>query len=69
MSVIQELKANRGGFVRDTDLPEIIMENRLQKMLVRCGGGRFACPAQDVKHFVDIIETDGRDYVRDVSVQ
>ena len=41
---------------------------RLQPVLVRCGGGRFSCPVQDLDHFVDIIGADGRDYVRDVSI-
>jgi len=40
---------------------------RLTQVLVRCGAGRFVCAAQDVLHFVTIIEADGRDYVRDLS--
>ena len=43
-------------------------ETRLTLLLVRCGGGRFMAPAQDVQHFMDIIKADGRDYVRDVSL-
>lgn len=40
---------------------------RLKPLLVRCGGGRFTAPAQDVAHFIELIEATGRDYVRDVS--
>lgn len=41
---------------------------RLVKVLVRCGCGRFVCPAQDVMHFADIIENEASDYVRDFSL-
>lgn len=57
-----------GFFDIEKDLPILISEDRLQPVLVRCGAGRFSCPAQDVWHFIKIIENDGSDYVRDVSV-
>ena len=58
------------GFLTDKekDLALLIQEDRLQSVLVRCGGGRFACPAQDVEHFIDIISLEQSDYVRDLSV-
>ena len=57
------------GFITSPkDEEELIKEDRLQMVLVRCGSGRFTCPVQDVKHFCSIINDDGRDYVRDVSV-
>jgi len=37
-------------------------------ILVRCGRGRFTCPAKDVLHFIKIIKNEGTDYVRDVSI-
>jgi hypothetical protein len=37
-------------------------------VLVRCGGCRFLCGAQDVAHLIAIITADARDYVRDVSL-
>ena len=63
---IAELRENKGGFIQEADLPDVVKENRLQPCLVRCGGGRFSCPAQDAKHFIDIIGASGKDYVRDV---
>ncbi|MDP6526520.1 MAG: hypothetical protein QGH15_20090, partial [Kiritimatiellia bacterium] len=39
---------------------------RLVPVLVRCNGGRFTCPAQDAKHFIDIIED--HDHIRSVSL-
>jgi len=57
-----------GCFITDNDVPGIVQEHRLQPVLVRCGSGRFSCPVQDVTHFIEIIESDGRDYVRDVSL-
>ena len=57
------------GFITcQEDENKLIAENRLQPVLIRCGGGRFSCPIQDVKHFVDIINKEGSDYVRDISV-
>jgi hypothetical protein len=62
--------ASRFGFVTAVEVASIAADNRtrLTPMLVRCGGCRFMCAAQDVKHLIDIITTDGRDYVRDVSL-
>ena len=56
------------GFIQDTDLDKVIAEDRLYPCLIRCGGGRLSCPAQDVSHFIAIIEKEGSDYIRDVSL-
>jgi hypothetical protein len=64
---IAQIREKNHGFVLDSDLPAIIEENRFQMLLVRCGAGRFVAPAQDIKHFIDIIGREGSDYVRDVS--
>ena len=69
----------RFGFLTSAEVAEIAAdpETRLAGLLVRCGSGRFLAPAQDVEHFIGIIERDaerahapgeGNDYVRDVSV-
>ncbi len=68
-SAINKALSENMGFVQDVDMAEIIEESRLHPCLVRCGNGRFSCPAQDVAHFVKIITEHGLDYVRDVSVQ
>lgn len=62
--------AVRFGCLRETDVALIAGDarTRLTLLLVRCGGGRFLAPANQVKHFTDIIERDGADYVRDVSL-
>lgn len=65
-----------GGFMRNVSVKAIAgnPETRLVNMLVRCGNGRFLCPAQDVEHFIGIIDRDRNsksidsDYVRDVSL-
>ena len=54
------------GFVTETDLPAIIEADRLCWLLVRCGGCRFSCPAQDLTRLMDYVSK-GEDYVRDVS--
>ena len=56
------------GFITEEELPRVIAEDRLYPCLIRCGGGRLSCPAQDVRHFIKIIETEGSDYIRDVSL-
>ena len=58
----------QGYFIKDTQVPSIIAVNRLLLVLVRCGNGRFLCPVQDVQHFIAIIEKEGSDYVRDISL-
>ena len=63
----------RGGFLTEGDLEVLRRDERarLWPILVRCGGGRFTCPAQDVNHFVGIIRESNEergDYVRDVSL-
>lgn len=69
---IIELKARAYGFISSEELDMVVVENRLHPCLVRCGGGRFVAPAQDVKHFIAIIERDTHDqsdYIRDISLQ
>lgn len=72
-----ELAKHNGGFLRLHQIEAIAAEptTRLTPMLVRCGGGRFTCPAQDVIHFITIIEQHAKqnpsasnDYIRDVSL-
>jgi hypothetical protein len=65
--VLSVVKKN-GGFLTHTDVEIIAHHDRLRLILVRCGNGRFLTPAQDVKHFTEIIARDGQDYVRDLSL-
>ena len=69
MSIAEIIKENHGFVQTPEQMKSIQKENRLQMMLVRCGGGRFVCPAQDVEHFVAIINKEGSDYVRDISIK
>lgn len=69
MSIIQKALDEKMGFITDAELPEVVKENRMQLLLVRCGCGRFLVPAQDTKHFIDIIKREGTDYIRDVSIK
>ncbi len=57
-----------GGFLRDGDVAVIAQYDRQRLILVRCGCGRFLAPAQNVAHFAAIIEREGSDYVRDLSL-
>lgn len=68
--IISEARAQRFGFLSEDQVARIAADpaTRTAVLLVRCGGGRFTCPAQDVKHFIGIIEANGGDYVRDVSL-
>lgn len=58
------------GFLRHEDVAVIAADpaTRLTLLLVRCGGGRFLAPADQVQHFVDIITREKSDYVRDVAL-
>lgn len=67
----------QGGFVTMEDVAQIERIEPHQILLVRCGNGRFLAPAQNVEHFVEVVNgssakrPDGFsghwDYVRDVS--
>jgi hypothetical protein len=70
------------GFLIKEDLPKLIAFNRFEPVLIRCGNGRFTCPAQDVTHFMNCLEfgikmakqvygdefNESTDYVRDVQL-
>lgn len=60
------LLARPFGFITAADLPAIIEADRLTPVLVRCGGCRFTCAAQDAAHLARCIVAGG-DYVRDMS--
>jgi len=55
-----------GGFVTEKQMPELIAIDRLAPLLVRCGGKRFTCAAQDLASMLAAVVAGG-DYVRDVS--
>jgi hypothetical protein len=58
---------SQGCCLTSADVPEVQKIDRMMLVLVRCGGGRFLCPIQDVQHFINIIGKEKSDYVRDVS--
>ena len=68
---------DRMGFLTEPEVAALAADpkTRLLWLLVRCNGGRFSCPAQDVKHFIALVErrdpTDSLplgEWVRDVSI-
>lgn len=69
MSIIEKILKDNCGFIPDeATLYELIKEDRLHKVLVRCNNGRFVCPAQDVLTFTKLIQTNKELYVRDISI-
>jgi len=58
---------NQHGCLSLGDLQKLVELDRLHQVLVRCGGGRFVCAAQDAEHFISLVEKGG-DYVRDISL-
>jgi hypothetical protein len=68
-SMVARVRRERAGFLQESDVAALAAhpEARLWRLLVRCGGGRFIAPAQDVAHFIALVERGG-DYVRDVSL-
>jgi len=69
-ALIARVDADQHGFFRPADIAALSAHPvaRLWPVLVRCGGGRFTCPAQNVEHFVAIIEREQSDHVRDCSM-
>ncbi len=62
----QFIQSKPMGFLTDKDIPQLIALDPLFPVLVRCGGCRFTCGAQDVVHLEACIKAGG-DHVRDVS--
>ena len=58
----------QGGFISQDDVEALIKVERLMPVMVRCGGGRFTTAIQNLNHFSNIIEKEGSDYIRDVSL-
>ena len=63
----QFIKGKPFGFLNKQDLAELILLDRLCPCLIRCEMGRFTCAAQDVAHFVHVVEKGG-EHVRDVAM-
>ncbi len=67
--IIDRIKTEYQGFIVSDDImAKLVAKHPFQRLLVRCGGGRFVVPAQDADHFMKIITKEGSDYVRDVSL-
>lgn len=47
-----------GGCMNADDVAQLAELDRLRQCLVRCNGGRFVTAAQNVKHYIAIIERD-----------
>ena len=71
MAVLARVRSDQHGFLAEDDVTALAQDDRtrLTQCLVRCGSCRFVAGAQDVAHIIGIIEGQGADYVRDVSLQ
>lgn len=58
----------QGYCIVDADVESLTKIDRLMKVLVKCGNGRFSCPVQDVKHFIKIVDESGLDHIRSVEL-
>lgn len=69
-ATIKHAKAVKCGFLTETEVSRIAgdEQTRLTPLLVRCHGGRFVAPADQVQHFIMIIERQMSDTVRDISL-
>jgi hypothetical protein len=67
-TILERAARERHGFVSEAEVKIIATDPAYNRtlLLVRCGGCRFTADARAVLRLIDIIERDGRDYVRDV---
>ena len=71
--LLSSIVANH-GYLDVAQLADLAKLDRLRMVLIRCGNGRFLCPAQNAEHFMNIIRRDfdahsvDCDYIRDVSL-
>lgn len=58
-AVMSRARRDNHSYLTDKDVEYIAADpnTRLTMLLVRCGGGRFLAPAQDVLHFIACIES------------
>jgi beta-lactamase class D len=56
------------GFLNMDQVRAFAEVDRMAQLLIRCGNGRFSTAAQNVEWFVGIIQREGTDYVRDISL-
>ena len=59
---------DQGGFLTAFDVQALARIDRLRQVLVRCGACRFVISADSVDHMAGIIDRDGTDYIRDISL-
>ena len=60
--------ASNGGFLNETDIRSLAELDRMRLVLVRCNNGRLLCPAANAEWFSDLLESTGKEWVRDVSL-
>lgn len=73
MSELQQLLKKivspvQSGFLTGDDVKALARIDRLRQVLVRCGACRFIISADSFEHMAGIIDRDGADYIRDVSL-
>ena len=73
MSELQQLLKKivspvQGGFLTGDDVQALARIDRLRQVLVRCGACRFIISVDSFDHMAGIIDRDGADYIRDVSL-
>ncbi len=70
LETIAHARRVKCGYLNSVEIDRIAADpaTRLQLILVRCGSGRFLAPAHCVAHYIHIVESSGKDYVRDVSL-
>jgi hypothetical protein len=58
----------QGGFLTGDDVKALASGDRLRQVLVRCGACRFIISADSFEHMAGIIDREGTDYIRDISL-
>jgi hypothetical protein len=62
------LEKNHGIITSEDQIDELEKIDRFMLVMVRCNAGRFVCPIQDLRHFRNIIQEHGGEWIRDMSV-
>ena len=65
--VLSVVKSN-DGFLQDVDVKLLSSKDPNRKVLIRCGCHRKVVEMKDVQKYIDRVESDGVDYVCDVSL-
>ena len=64
-NILEKIK-ERHGYILSTEVDELVAYDRLIQCVIKSSMARMVCGAQDINHFVEMINAHKDDHVREV---